>query len=272
MKLPDFVILGAMKAGTTSLFRWLERHPDVALPEDKEPAFFSRDDRWARGVGSYAKLFAALPSDKLSGEASVHYSDPAVASRAAARLHEVLPEARLIFLARDPAERLRSHYRHQVQRGRERRPLLEALSEPDSPYVRCSLYDDALRPYLERFARERLLLVDFASLIGPSERSWHGVLEFLNLTPMPRPAEAHNVTADKRRFSPLMRRAYDLGLARFEKRIPGGVRKLLRPLAFRGGAGYDALLQSAKAPLPAPLQTRLDEHYQDLVRQLGPLR
>jgi hypothetical protein len=266
------VILGAMKAGTTSLFRWLEQHPDVALPEDKEPAFFSRDERWARGVASYAKLFDPLPRDKLTGEASVHYSDPAVAQRADTRLHEVVPSAKLIFLVRDPAERLRSHYRHQVQRGREQRTLLAALQEPDSPYVRCSLYADALRPYLERFGRERLLLVDFARLVAPTEQSWHSVLEFLNLTPMPRPREAHNVTAEKRRYSPLMRRAFDLGLARFEKRIPRVVRRVLKPLAFRGGPAYEALLSSGKAPLPAELQARLAEASAELERELGPLR
>lgn len=270
MRLPDFVILGAMKAGTTSLFRWLEQHPDVAMPRDKEPAFFSREENWQRGVESYAQLFADIPSAKLAGEASVHYSDPAVAERSAERLAQVVPKVRLIFVARDPAERLRSHYRHQVQRGREKRPLLQALGDADSAYVRCSLYDDALRPYARHFGRERLLLLDFTSLTA-SERGFERVLEFLGLTPVPRPREAHNVTSDKRGFSPLMRFAYDHGFQRFEKRLPRALRNLLKPLAFRSGGRLDTLLASAKAPLPAPIQQRLDESFGRLRQELGPL-
>jgi hypothetical protein len=271
MRLPDFVILGAMKAGTTSLFRWLEQHPDVALPEDKEPAFFSRDERWQRGLGEYATLFAQLPAGRLTGEASVHYSDPAVAERAARRLQTIVPEAKLIFLARDPVERLRSHYRHQVQRGREKRPMLAALSEPDSPYVRCSHYQRALEPWVARFGRERLLIVEFERLVSESEQTWQGVLQFLGLSPIGRPKEAHNVTANKRGFSGPMRHVYDLRLARYVPRVPRPLRTVLKPLAFRGGDAYDALLSSSRDPVPPDVSQALVDDYARVRAAWGPL-
>lgn len=272
MRLPDFVILGAMKAGSTSLFRWLEEHPDVALPTEKEPAFFSRDEQWQRGLPSYAALFEGIPRSKLTGEASVHYSDPQVARLAATRLKSVAPDTKLIFIARDPAERLRSHYRHQVQRGREKRKLLDALGDRDSAYVRCSLYNEALEPWLACFGQQRLLVVDFDRLTGESDSTWREILQFLELSYRPRSKEAHNVTADKRAYSGLMRRLYDLGLMRYEKRIPRPVRRLLRPLAFSGGKGHEALLASSREPLPHELAGRLIASFAELQQTLGPLR
>lgn len=271
MRFPDFVILGAMKAGSTSLFRWLEQHPGVTLPADKEPAFYSRDERWRRGLKGYAALFADIPSSQLSGEASVHYSDPAVAERAARRLHTMAPMTKLLFLVRDPAERLRSHYRHEVQRGRERRRMLEALKDAGNPYIRCSLYPEALRPWVTCFGRERLLLVDFERLVSDSEESWHNVLGFLDLPVLARPNGAHNVTADKRAYSGLMRRAYDLGLARYERRIPRALRTALKPLAFSKNAATGELIRSSRDPLPTDIEQRLAGCMARLLRDLGPV-
>jgi hypothetical protein len=133
------------------------------------------------------------------------------------------------------------------------------------------MYTRALAPYVERFGRDRLLLVDFNRLTSPSDASWQAILAFLGLAPVLRPGEAHNVTASKERYSPLMRKVYDLGLAPLEKQVPRPIRKLLRPLALRGGKDYDALLASAKAPLPPELSERLDADYAELCAKLGPL-
>ena len=98
MKLPDFIVIGAMKAGTTSLFNWLGTHPEVSLPRTKEPNFFSDDSRWSRGVDEYARLFEECGTATLTAEASVAYTHPRKNSVAAARISAVVPSAKLVFL------------------------------------------------------------------------------------------------------------------------------------------------------------------------------
>ena len=83
----------------------------------KEPVFFSDETAWNRGTDWYRSLFAESAPGSLTGEASVEYTDPAVADTAAARIAATIPDARLVCLLRDPIDRLRSHYRHEVQRG-----------------------------------------------------------------------------------------------------------------------------------------------------------
>jgi hypothetical protein len=146
-RLPDFLIIGAMKAGTTTLFRWLGEHPACQLPADKEPHFFSRDDHYARGVGAYTALFEGIPRRLLTGEASVGYSRPEYAQVSAARITALLPGAKLIFLARDPLARTRSHYLHELKRGREKRTFAAAVADASSPYVHASRYSRCLKPY-----------------------------------------------------------------------------------------------------------------------------
>ncbi len=246
MTLPSFLVIGAMKAGSTSLFRWLGEHPEVRLPAEKEPNFFSDDRRYARGRSWYESLF---PEGAVTGEASVGYTDPAVATKAAQRAAALVPSAKLIFLVRDPLERMRSHYRHEVQRGREKRTFPEVLSAGGDPYVRLSRYSDALAPW--RAAGEgRLLIVRFEQLVGPTEDAWRSVLDHLGLAVVPRPAKRHNVTATKEPYKPLMRWMYDAGLARFEKRVPRWVKRLARPLLLGDRPEYASLIASSEAPVP----------------------
>ena len=127
LRLPDFVIIGAMKAGTTTLFRWLESHPGTSMPTVKEPHFFSVDEKYSKGLAFYAEHFRQAPPGLLTGEASVTYSDPEL-PQAGVRLISDLPNARLIFLTRDPEQRLRSHYLHELRRSREKRTFLDAVT------------------------------------------------------------------------------------------------------------------------------------------------
>ena len=92
-------------------------------------AIIARQKSWERGFEQYAELFVNAGPDELTGEASVAYTDPGGAGLAAARMHESIPDARLIYLVRHPVERARSHYRHEVQRGRETRPFRVAIGD-----------------------------------------------------------------------------------------------------------------------------------------------
>ncbi len=245
-RLPDFLVIGTAKSGTTTLFRWLGAQPEVALPATKEPNFFGREERWALGLDWYAGHFAGIGDDRLTGEASVRYTAPELAELAAGRIEAVLGRLPLVCLLRNPVERTRSHYRHQVQRGRERRPFPDAVAEPDNPYIAASRYATVLRPYVRRFG-DALAVVRFEDLLaGPG---WDAVCTHLGLTPRPAPTGAHNVTATKERFTAPARIAYR---RRWQRLAPalGPLRAPLRRVALRDGRRYRRLLTSAEAPLP----------------------
>jgi len=251
MRLPDFVIVGAMKAGTTTLFRWLGDQPEVRLPEVKEPNFFSDERTWERGLEQYAKLFAGTGEGVLTGEASVAYTDPGVAELAATRMHESIPGARLVYLVRHPLERARSHYRHEVQRGREARPFGAAISDTPNPYVGRSLYARALEPYLARYPAAQVLVVRFEDLVSAESQAWHAVIAHLKMTPRPAPGVAYNITGEKGQFTPVMSWFWEHRWDRSFDRIPRPVRRLGRPLLLRRGGRYRRLLATAGQE-PAP--------------------
>lgn len=251
-RLPDFVVIGCMKSGTTALFRQLAALPQFAMPEVKEPHFFSDDAVWRRGVDWYRSLFPAS-TGRLTGEASVSYTRAPTTGRAAERLGGVLPGARLVCVLRDPLARMRSHYRHEVQRARERRSFLDALADTATDYLASSRYATCLAPWVERFGDSRLLVVRFEDLHGADEAAWRRVLTHLGAQPVGRPGvDDRNATADKPAFTPLMRVVHDRGWLRHLSRLPGPVRRAGRSLLVRPGSErYQHLLASAADDVPA---------------------
>jgi len=244
---PDFIILGAMKAATTSLYRWLQATGLAALPEVKEPNFFTQE--WNRGQGWYLSMFEGIPGTIPAGEASVSYSDPALSQTAAARIHDMLPTTRFVFIARHPIDRLRSHFRHEVQRNREKRPFSVAVASLDSNYVRRSMYGRGLQPYFRLFNPEQILIVEFDDLVGGD--GFGRVLDHLGLPVVERPRVAHNVTAEKRRYTAIARWLYESGWTSALGRLPRSVRRLGRSLGTRQDARYEATLRdSQSAPVP----------------------
>lgn len=271
-RLPDFVLIGTMKSGSTTVFRWLEQHPTVQLPSVKEPNFFSDDRNWHRGVEWYTRHFDGVPRDVVTGEASVRYTDPRWSATAAGRLRDTVPRARLICVLRDPVDRMRSHFRHEVQRGRERRAFADAVAVADSPYVLRSCYATALRPWAELFPPAQLHVVTSERLLS-DDTEWAQLLGFLGLAPVPRPASAHNVTSDKGAFSPLMRVLWDLGLAQRMTRGPQSVRRLGRRLLLRSPSHTAPLAETAHDEVPASVLERLHgeaEQLQGLFPALDP--
>lgn len=225
---PDFIVIGAMKAGTSSLFQWLGTHPGCTLPPVKEPHFFSRDDRFAEGPDDYLALFAGAPPSTVTGEASASYADPRIAGTVARRMQELAPSVRLVYLVRDPVERLRSHYLHEWQRSRERRPVLEAVTAPDNPYVALSRYAETADRFSEVLGDDRLLVVPTPDLETADSPGWRRVTDHLGLPPHPGPAGRANVTAEKVAFNPLLLRLWEGGWLHRARRLPGPVRAAAR--------------------------------------------
>lgn len=243
-----------MKSGTTTLFRWLAEQPEVTGATSKEPAFFSRDDRWELGLSWYEALFEATAVTQWLIEASTSYTNPDYSAKAARRMAEVRPTARLVYLLREPIDRARSHYRHQVQRGRERRPLIPALSDPGTNYLAQSRYWSCLVPYTEVFDRHQILVLRFEDLIGDEGVAWERVLRFLDMDTRPRPELAHNVTAAKPAYAGLLGAvARHDRLLRLATSLPGPVRKVAGRLIDRRPAGYESLMAGSTQPLPSSL-------------------
>ncbi|MGI8804183.1 MAG: sulfotransferase domain-containing protein, partial [Thermoleophilaceae bacterium] len=203
--LPDFLIIGAQKAGTSSLFRWLGESPGVELPEAKEVHFF--DIQFKRGVDWYREQFPAGSSGTLgrrrtlTGEASPYYLFHPLAPE---RIREVLPEVRLLALLRDPVDRAVSHYYHELGNGFEDLPLAVALDREDErlageaerlraepgyvshnhrhfSYQTRGVYADQLAFWRSVFPPEQLLAINSDRFFEDPRREMRRVHEFLDL-------------------------------------------------------------------------------------------
>jgi hypothetical protein len=227
----------------------------------KEPSFFADERIWMRGLDWYRGLFEDATADQLTGEASVIYTDPSRAVVAASRIAHALPDVKLLFLVRDPIERIRSHYRHEVLRGRERRSLREALTDPGSAYATRSLYFTCLHPYLVRFPKEQVCIVRSEKLFGADDDTWDGILAFLGLAPRPRPSTHLNASSGRDQFGPAMTVMWEAGLRRSPRWMPTSVRRALRPLLIRRRSS--PLLETAAEPVPDSVALKVQE---DLAR------
>lgn len=178
MPLPTFVIVGAMKSGTTSLHQYLGQHPEVFVTTPKEVHYFSR--YYDRGQQWYESLFAGSEGLAARGESSTSYAKFPWWPASAARLAAAIPDVSIIYLMRNPVDRILSQYIHQVRKGREVRPLSEALAS-DPEYLNISRYAMQLERFDDCFPRERILLVSHEDLQDQTRRTVNEVLSFLKL-------------------------------------------------------------------------------------------
>ncbi len=227
-----------MKGGTSSLHHYLRAHPGVFMPEVKELNFFVADYRgpvelyppetanWGRGEDWYRSWFADAGPGRLAGEASPNYAKAPEYPGTPERIASLIPGARLVFVARDPIERIRSHYLHDVAVGRERLPIGQALRR-DPRYLSTSRYGMQLTRYLEHFPREQLLVILSEDLRDARGETLRRVLEHIGAGPEP-PGdlrmEAHG-SAGKRQPSAA---AVRLGRMPGRRLIPRGLRDAVR--------------------------------------------
>jgi sulfotransferase family protein len=202
--LPGLVIIGAQKGGTTSLFNYLVQHPDVRSPLTKEIHFF--DLNYEQGPGWYRGRFPfrrQLRDGVLTLDASPYYLTYPLAPARAAQL---LPDAKLVALLRNPVDRALSHYEHEVRGGRESLSFAEAIArEPDRlageeeklahdpsyysyahhrySYLRRGIYVDQLQRWVEHFPRSQMLILQSEALFEHPHEVTQRVLDFLGLRP-----------------------------------------------------------------------------------------
>ncbi|MBA2255142.1 MAG: sulfotransferase [Chloroflexi bacterium] len=221
--LPNLVVIGAMKCGTSSFHEYLDAHPAVAMSRPKELDFFLGPPRgsWAQGVAWYAGHFDA--GSPIRGEASPNYSKWPMYDGVPERMHALLPDAKLIYLVRDPIERIVSHYLHAVSAGRERRSIDAALADlQDNWYVTCTRYAMQVGRFLEGYPRDRVLILAAEELRGDTGGVMADTFRFLGVDPSftsPRFTKVRNPTSVRgeptrvgRLLGPLLPRRYASGL------------------------------------------------------------
>lgn len=179
MPLPSLIIIGAMKCGTTSMHHYLGRHPQIAMSATKALDFFIEERRWGRGVNWYASQFP--DGTVVRGDSSPNYSCANQYRGVPARMYSVVPDARLLFMVRDPVERLISHWIHNYSHGREDRTLAEVTR--DDRYVERSLYWMQISAFLEYYAPSRIHVVAMDDLANERRATMRGVFDFLGVEP-----------------------------------------------------------------------------------------
>jgi hypothetical protein len=203
--LPDFLIIGAQKAGTTALYAYLRRHPAITGPSWKEVSYFDR--HYARGEAWYRGNFPnrVRSRGKLVGEASPSYVFHPLGPE---RVKALVPDVRLIALVRNPVDRALSQYHHEVALGREPLSFEDALDAEEErlrgeeerlvtdaryfsrawwshTYKARGRYAQQLERWLAVFPREQLLILSSEDLGTDPEQAHALVLDFLAAAPHP---------------------------------------------------------------------------------------
>lgn len=232
---PDFLVIGAQKAATSSVCHLLGQHAEVFMSSPKELYFFSHDEIWAKGWPWYEQHFQGAEGHGAVGEGSTTYTQRHRWPHAPDRIIEHLPGARLIFIAREPMERIRSQWMHLTTKGEmETRPFNQAVRE-DPWYITNSMYTWQLEPFRAHFPPDRIHVEFFEDFRGDP----HGVMErcfgFLGVDPSYRPADLapKHVSAeglvDTGAMGPLRRLPFFAALRDAAPRpIREGLRRLLK--------------------------------------------
>lgn len=263
-RLPDFLIIGAFKSGTTSLTHYLGQHPRIFLPWLQEPAFFSspRYDPEPGGPAEpvkppesvygrprtesraqYTALFERAPEDALCGECSPQYM---TFPDSVGRIAEMLPHVKLIALLREPASRAYSDYSSFVRDGLEKASFADVVARtpsirPPGHFVETGRYGKQLAPYFQVFPREQIKVITTEELRSDAERTMRDLFAWLGLDPDVQidPSQQRNISGvpssqalalayqARRRLQPLLKPWLPRALVdAADARMAGGLRRV----------------------------------------------
>ena len=274
---PNLFIVGAAKAGTTSLYHYLARHPEIYMAPVKEPHFFSQirptpnlEPFFPHVVDqeAYLSLFAAARAEKYRGEASTSYLWDHAAADA---IQATCREAKIIIILREPRDRAYSHYWNDVREGIERRSFDDAISEEvsgppgqwgaSSVYVDVGFYADRVERYLEKF-KSNVLILFFEEFVADVPGTVERVFTFLAVDP----GLAAQIEAEASNPFALPRNALSGRLLG-----SGSLRSVARNVVPPRARAYGRKLLTIRAQKPAmsaDIRQRLLEIYESDVRRL----
>jgi hypothetical protein len=221
-----FFIIGAMKAGTTSLFKYLAGHPQLCPSVRKEPKVFRDPGDPKAQRRALRELFEGRTDQPWCFEASTSYTKYPKFPGVPARLREAVPDARFIYLVRNPVERAWSHYIHNLACGSETRTFARAFQE--RPQDRdFSSYHLQLQQYHSVFPRETTLVLVFEEMAASPAATVRGVCEFLGVDTsyVPSADVVYNASSAKRMASTPLRMFQRVGL---DESLPWRIRQRLR--------------------------------------------
>ncbi|KQT85083.1 sulfotransferase [Aurantimonas sp. Leaf443] len=258
---PDFIIIGSMKSGTTTLYRLLSLHPDIGMSRDKETDFFIETMNFPRGLQWYSDQFPA--GRKVYGEASPNYTKTDDFTGVPARIKAHCPGVKLIYVVRDPVDRFVSQYRHSWTMG-------DIAMTPDalpqtSEYrhiLNVSRYAHQLAAFRAHFASEDILIVDFDRLTSDPATVVAEVERFIGVShhPLPQGGKFNDNAEISKIPAPILRFAQ----SRLGRSLAGlfdrEMRDRIRGLLARGKARQPP-------PFPQALRARVREDLRDDVAQ-----
>lgn len=271
MTLPNFFVIGAQKGGTTSLYHYLDQHPEVFMSRVKEPGFFmfARDlppdpvhPELVRTWADYEALFADLAGEKAVGEASTTYlTHP----DAPANIHAAVPDARLVAVLRNPVDRAFSAYSMRTANGREDRTFTAAIDDDLAGriradgwrYVDTGRYGEQLTRYLAVFPAEQLQVHLYEDLARDTLRVVRQVFVFLGVDPDFVPDVTRSNVSQYATRSP--------GLDRALRSVPGRsmVRKLVPTATWERVRRSYQRRNSRPPEFPPELRARIVDVYRD---------
>ena len=161
-RLPDFLIIGAAKSGTSTLFKYLSKHEQIFIPANKELEFFCNDLNYNKGLSWYKSQFADVEKYHLCGDASTTYTRWPHKPNVPERIAKTLEKIKFIYVMRHPVERSFSHYVHHMRSG-VTKTFEEALAKDDI-YINCSKYMMQIERYLPFFPKDSFLFITLDDL------------------------------------------------------------------------------------------------------------
>lgn len=234
--LPNLVVIGGRKCGTTSLYYYLRQHPQIFMSSVKELWFFNGRN-WDRGVDWYESHFEGATAP-VRGEATPAYTNYPLMRGTPGRMHSLIPEAKLVYLVRDPIERVLSAYLDDYSLRRDGYwPEDPLRARPAHPQVAVSSYAFQLERYLDHYPMDQILVLSQEELLGTRRETMREVFSFLEVDDSfdsPKFDELRNVSTGKRRVrwrSPLLPR--NLHPKQGEHRFRWETRARVKGVVFR---------------------------------------
>lgn len=240
VKLPDFLIVGTMKSGTSTLASYLDTHESIHIPS-KELHFFNVDERFSQGASWYAdklkKTFGKSENydTQLVGEKTPTYS---YQQNCAQRIKETIPDVKLIWIFRNPVKRAFSNYLHRHKRGSELLSFRSAVARESkrikkdifTGYLDRSRYATQVERFLQIFNRDQMLFLLFEDLLGDAQAELRKVTDFLGIDPFENEVPIHHSNPTVMPFSP-----FSLWIAKniagYDSKLYGVTRKINTTLA-----------------------------------------
>ena len=229
---PNLFVIGAPKAGTTSLYNYLRGHPDIYMSPVKEPFYFSPDVyrtprfrfQYGRDEEAYLSLFSEAGDEQLVGEASTHYL---ASPRAPGLIKAFEPSARIVAILRNPVDMVPAWHNERVLKGTEYETdfaRLVALEATDpGVYTSIGAYGSQLERWFSAFDPSAIHVIVFDDLVADTPWQFRHLLQFLRIDEDYQPPSfaAHNESSENRRVVSLLRSSPVLGAWRTVKRMVG---------------------------------------------------